>query len=125
MCCYSNLVQGARAAAERDEGLAGDAETDRNTHRQKALEREQDNLLTHQSRRERERSDIHKERAAERQSIVPSGITEHCNRPESRQLGSAQVGLAADFLAVSLPTTAHGNTMILPQIDDARRSHSQ
>lgn len=51
------------------------------------------------------------------------GITEHCNRLESHQLGSAQVGLAADLLAVSLPKTAHGNMILQQTQNNPRRSH--
>ena len=52
---------------------------------------------------------------------MSSGITERCNRLESCQLGSAQVELAAGLLAVSLPTTAHGNT-IHQQTNNPKRS---
>lgn len=44
------------------------------------------------------RQTLHNEENGERRAAVSSGITERCNRLESRQLGSAQVGLAADFL---------------------------
>lgn len=68
------------------------------------------------SRRERshrwKEADVHKEEDTERHTMVSFGITGHCNRLESRQLGSVQVSLAADFPAVSLPTTAHGNMIL-------------
>lgn len=54
---------------------------------------------------------------------MSSGITEHCNRLESHQLGSAQVSLAADFCAVSLPTAAHGNMILQQTQHNPRRSH--
>lgn len=66
---------------------------------------------------------MHKEKDGERQTIVSFGITEHCNRLESHQLGSAQVGLAADFLVVFLPTTAHGNMILQQTQNNPSRSH--
>lgn len=54
---------------------------------------------------------------------MSSGITEHCNRLESRQLGSAQVSLAGDFCAVLLPTAAHGNMILQQTQNNPRRSH--
>lgn len=53
-----------------------------------------------------------------------SGITEHCNRLASHHACSAQVALAADFLHVSLPTTAHGNKVLQHTANPRRSSGS-
>lgn len=127
----SALLGGESEAADRDEGGGSNKRCkNRQTGRQKPRERGRERKRQPPTRRSgREGShrgkeaDILKERHGKRQTVVSSGITEHCNRLESHQLGSAQVGLAADFLAVSLPTTAHGNMILQQTQNNPRRSH--
>lgn len=85
---------------------------------------ETDRKLKRENKRERDCTEAKRQPYAEsRMERDRSGITECCNRLESHQLGSAQVGLAADFLAVSLPTTAHGNMILQQTQNNPRRSY--
>lgn len=110
----------------RELGVTKDAQTGRQEHAETENSRERTRhprLASLEETDHTEEADIYKEKDGERHTIVSSGITEHCNRLESHQLSSAQVGLAVDFLAVSLPTTAHGNMILQQTQNNPRRSH--